>query len=126
MRLIPWAPCSIKLRNFGGNSSSSTQNTENVTQPTTTVTGGSGANAVSTTGAVTFNQESPAALNSLDQAVQTTGQVALAALAGEQATSAQTQGVLGKAAATPTEQITPIIIAVAVIAGILIYFKSKR
>lgn len=131
MRLIPWVPGDLYgLRNFGGNSSSSTQNTENVTQPTSTVGGGSNnggtINAVSTTAGVTLNEESPQALNSLDQAVQATENVALQALNSEQATAGQTQGVLSKAAETGTQQLTPIIIAVAIIAGLVFYFSHRK
>lgn len=126
MRRIPWNPCSIHLLNFGGNSQSTTSNTENVTQPTTTVSGGTGANAVSTTGAVTFNQESPQALNDVATAIQSNTQVSLAALQAGEATTNATTSLVGKTTATPTEQLTPIILGVAIVGAVAFWLANRK
>lgn len=129
MNIGPFSPGRglFVCRFFGGSSSSSNSNTENVTQPTATNSGsGAGANTVATTGAVTFNQESPQALNDLALQTQTLGNVALAALQTNSETAKSTEALVGQNTASQTQQLTPIIIIVALVGLAALYFKNRR
>jgi hypothetical protein len=118
----------IKYRNFGGNSPTTT-NTETVTQPTssTGTTGAGGtSNAISSTGTVNLDEESPQALNELGGAVAALQTVAGEAITASAEEATGTESLVGKNTESGTEQITPIVVVVALLGAFVAWSIYKR
>ncbi len=102
-------------------------NEETVLQPTSdgSVSGGSSSNTLSATGDLTVNEESPQALTELGQALSQAGAATDLALEEEYDTTKEYGSLVGQNTQTPTQQIIPIIIALALLAGAYVYFNRR-
>jgi hypothetical protein len=118
--------------NQGGNSVSTVTSTnsdnlneETALEPVNNQGGGSSSNTISAEGDVTLNEESPEALTELGQALTDTSETASQALEEEYETSLGEKSLVGQMTQTPTQQIIPIVIALAVVIGAYLYFNRK-
>ncbi len=102
-------------------------NEETVLEPTSdgSVSGGSSSNTLSATGDITVNEESPQALTELGQALSQAGAATDLALEEEYDTTKEYGSLVGQNTQTPTQQIIPIIIALALLAGAYVYFNRR-
>ena len=110
---------------FGGGATTTNTTTENVTQPVGSASG-AGSNVAATSGNVTFNQESPAAFAAVSGAVQALETVAGAAVTSAQASNSDATKLAQGATSSQTQQLTPIILGIAVVIGAIMYFRSRK
>jgi hypothetical protein len=119
-------------RGFIGDSTSTTTTTNNEQQyatPTASGNVGSGgtSNVVGTTsGSITLNEESPQALNELGSAVSSLQAVASEAIEASQDTAQTTESLVGKNTESGTQEVTPIIIAVAALGAFIAYMIWRK
>ena len=119
--------------NQGGNSTSTvtSTNSDNLNEETAlnpAVTGGvsgSSINTLSSEGDITLNEESPEALTELGQALTDTSETASQALEEEYETSLGEKSLVGQMTQTPTQQLIPFAIVLALVAGAFLYLNRK-
>lgn len=118
--------------NFGGNSPSTTTTTNNEQQyatPTASGNVGSGGTSNvfgSTSGSIAVTEESPQALADLSGAVGALATVAGEAIQATEGTATSTESLVGKNTESGTQQLTPIIISVAVLGAFAVYMVYRK